>query len=473
MIVSAVACGGSVSSVEGSSGGTSGTSGTSGNTSGGTSGNTSGGTSGTSGTSGSTGTIPQGDIDLCDGDGPSYDRLKGITPAPGLLAVDYMELRDEYATTLPPASPPHVIAKSGTLCANAKDKAKCEASFTGFRSTNGWNVTSFGLEAGPRKRYLLWQAQDTIEPELDMPSLKDFLVPIENAKDAALLVTATDQYRVACDTPGVKHARKTDAGWEISVQSGHTCGKGTKLEGHVVEVTTDGTVTLKSTTLIKEGDPGCAIGRRPDGLAPCAAAEGPSAVGRFFADAAHLEAASVFAFERLATELAELGAPEELIAAAEASQEDEVRHTKMTSALASRFGAACTEPRVAPPEKRTPFAIALENAVEGCVRETYGALVAHWQARAANDTKIGSVMERIAADETNHATLAWNVAAWLEPRLSEEERAVVEDARRRALAELRSELAREPHADLVALAGMPDATRAVALLDALEASLAA
>ena len=57
----------------------------------------------------------------------------------------------------------------------------------------------------------------------------------------------------------------------------------------------------------------------------------------------------------------------------------------------------------------SPNPIALENATEGCVRETYGALVAHRQANIATDRSIRCMMQTIATDETNHAGLAWDV----------------------------------------------------------------
>jgi len=63
-----------------------------------------------------------------------------------------------------------------------------------------------------------------------------------------------------------------------------------------------------------------------------------------------------------------------------------------------------------------------EIAVEGCVRETFGALEATFQAKNANDPQIRRVMRRIAEDETRHAALAWRVAAWIEPRLSDRQR---------------------------------------------------
>jgi hypothetical protein len=83
------------------------------------------------------------------------------------------------------------------------------------------------------------------------------------------------------------------------------------------------------------------------------------------------------------------------------------------------------------------------------------------------------MMQLIAEDETKHAGLAWDVAAWLEPQLGADERELVNDARRRALGELRRELAADVHPELCTRAGMPDAATAVAMLDALDAQLIA
>ncbi|HWZ87964.1 MAG TPA: hypothetical protein VNW92_03915 [Polyangiaceae bacterium] len=73
--------------------------------------------------------------------------------------------------------------------------------------------------------------------------------------------------------------------------------------------------------------------------------------------------------------------------------------------------------------------MALENAVEGCVRETYGALVATWQAQVARDPVVRAAMKRIARDETRHAALSWSVGSWLETRLDTEARCRVERAK--------------------------------------------
>jgi hypothetical protein len=215
----------------------------------------------------------------------------------------------------------------------------------------------------------------------------------------------------------------------------------------------------------------CHTGRRPPGLVP--ATVHSETIGALFAEAARLEAASVPAFKLLARELTAHGAPAALVRAARSAARDEVRHTKATAALARRYRAKALKPTVAPlPRKRSLEAIALENAVEGCVRETYGALVALWQTRAAADPVVAAAMVPIARDETRHAELAWKVAAWASPRLSPTARRRVAKARARAFANLRAEAMLPLPAAQIALAGLPSPVTATRLLDALEATLA-
>jgi hypothetical protein len=218
------------------------------------------------------------------------------------------------------------------------------------------------------------------------------------------------------------------------------------------------------------GHSGCVVGRRPEGLQAAVPLRMPTALGAYFANTAHLEAASVFAFERLARELSELGAPDALVEAALRSARDEIRHGALVGALARRFGGEPSEARVAEPPPRGRYAIALENAVEGCVRETYGALVAHHQAALASDPAVAATMGGIAEDETRHAELAWQVAAWLEPQLSAAEQHELARAQREAVARLSREVAREElSAADAARIGWPSASVATALVARLGA----
>jgi hypothetical protein len=220
------------------------------------------------------------------------------------------------------------------------------------------------------------------------------------------------------------------------------------------------------------GGPICQVGRRPEGLCPVAPELHHSELGAYFASAAHLEAASVHAFDRFARELQVLGAPEGLVADAWRAALEEIEHTRAVGAIALRFGGELSPPRVEATELRDAFAIALENAIEGCVRETYGALVACYQAQSALDPMVRAAMVRIAEDETRHSQLAWRVAMWLEPKLTAEQQLAVRAARYAAFAELRSTLAEDTLSwPARKLAGLPDADVAMGLIDQLGAAL--
>ncbi|MBX3225838.1 MAG: ferritin-like domain-containing protein [Labilithrix sp.] len=462
--VAAAACGGSTeeafpSPAATSSGGTSSSSGGASSSSGG--GSSSGGSSGSSsGSSGSSGTVVL-DTDVCvDGE---HKPGANVT----IAGVDFFELREEYDHA-DPSQEPRSLGSTGTACASADDASACKATLTSLRS-DGWRVKSWGNDV-PRHRYGVTTKGNDVTAITSLAGLTSAIATVDSPAAAALLAVAEGANHVVCGKPNVK---KTATGWQVLVQNGIACGEGTSRKEEILAVTTDGKITIEQSTVIEEGQGGCAIGRRPEGLVAHAATECADPVGRFFAAAAHLEAASVFSFERLTEELVALGAPEELVAASRASRDDEVRHARMTAKMARRFGGAPAKAEVAPATKRTTLEIALENATEGCVRETYGALVAHRQAKTANDRAIRRMMQTIAEDETKHAGLAWDVAAWLEPQLTTDERLLVDDARRRALADLRAELAIEPDADLRARAGMPEAAAALALLDALDADFIA
>jgi len=185
-----------------------------------------------------------------------------------------------------------------------------------------------------------------------------------------------------------------------------TSGKGSNVTRHYLSVTTAGAVTESRSEIAEVGADNCAIGRRPNGLVSRGSTDCDDQLGRFFCEIAHLEAASVTAFEQLGDELEHAGAPASLVAAARRSAREEVTHTELTGALARRFGAQAQAPRIDPRASRDLFELALDNASEGCVRETFGALLAHHQALRAADEGIRAAMVTIADDETRHAELS-------------------------------------------------------------------
>jgi hypothetical protein len=217
------------------------------------------------------------------------------------------------------------------------------------------------------------------------------------------------------------------------------------------------------------------IGRRPHELVMHTRPSPPNALAAYFERAAFLEAASVRAFDELHAALASACAPEELLVAARRAARDEVTHLRATARLARRFGGR------APPSARDEIgatardeiatrsleAVARHNAIEGCVRETYGALLASFQATHARDAQIRRALGTIAVDETRHAALSWAIHRWASIHLKSASWSAVQIALRSAIAELHGEV-REPPEDLVRFAGLPSAVEQRRLLFELE-----
>ena len=206
-------------------------------------------------------------------------------------------------------------------------------------------------------------------------------------------------------------------------------------------------------------------GRRTEGIDE-PRASGEAGLGAYFAACSYLEAGSVHAFARLHRELAAHGAPRDILARIERAEADEARHAALTSELARRFGVEPEVPVAPAPGVRSLFAIALENAVEGCVRETYGATMACFRARRAQDASVRGVMASIAPDECEHADLSFRIARWVTPRLRERERAAIRVAMRQAMDELTTASDDALDATQRAVCGMParEERRALALL---------
>ncbi|HEY7371565.1 MAG TPA: ferritin-like domain-containing protein [Polyangia bacterium] len=198
-------------------------------------------------------------------------------------------------------------------------------------------------------------------------------------------------------------------------------------------------------------------GRRPAGFAARRRCTKGSQIGRWFADVAVLEAASVPAFRRLAAELTAHGAPAPLVSAARRAAGDEVRHYRLTAAVARQGGAEARPPRVRRAPVRSLVAMAAENAREGCVRETFGAATAAFQARHAADPRLRAVMTAIARDEARHALLAWEIDAWARAALPPSGARRLSSARAAAARALESEIASAPplHPSLARALGHP------------------
>jgi hypothetical protein len=244
----------------------------------------------------------------------------------------------------------------------------------------------------------------------------------------------------------------------------NTAGRCTTAEVHSCSATTvdGGPGVYCNTTIVECPQPvGSVCGRRTDGIAVAPTTDARDVLGALVA----LEAEAVAAFSRLASELVALEAPASLVRAARSCAADERRHVAMVSALDGRTAIDAPDHLALP--QRGAFAIAHENAVEGCVREAFGVIVAQWQSERSPDPRVRDCYARIARDEAKHAAFAHRLDEWLAAALSEEQRAQLATAKRDALVALREEqrgATRDPWL------GTPDATTARALLDALAAA---
>lgn len=399
---------------------------------------------------------------LCNGGSLAVD---GLQPS---VIPDVLQLRSvsNFGSTM--REPPQLISQAGTACATATDQPACTSALAALAPADGFRQSCLQICVD---YHLAMTRGDEVSAVTSVAGLVSFLGPIDTPQEAALLAFA-NQYDIQCGQLDRGAVRASGTGFDVIATKGFACGEGTALTRHFLRVSREGVITEERSEVIERGDPNCAIGRRPNGLVSSGVSDCDEALGRFFAEAAHLEAASVPAFEQLRVELELHGAPLALRDLARRSALEEVQHTATTSALARRFGAEPLAPTVEPRAPRTLFELALDNATEGCVRETFGALVASHQATAAGDEAVRAALATIAEDETRHAELSWAIDAWARAQLSAEERARLDLAQRTALAALRRQLEQPVTPALVTGAGLPDSAHAVAMLDAFEQELA-
>jgi hypothetical protein len=308
---------------------------------------------------------------------------------------------------------------------------------------------------------------DAVERWATPPELLQLLGSIDSDDDA-LMLAASRGFDVTCPAPGesssganLRYVRTTFEGRElVGMRYASTCP--VVLERVRLVVTPAGDV--RELDSVSFAMPGAAcVGRVPAGLEAISARSG---LEGYLARCAHLEAASVYAFERLAHELRAHGAPAALVERALRAADDEVRHAHVMAQLTRERGGSVQPARVQALPVRTLAQIARENAVEGCVRETYGAVVGAWQAARARDLSLRTAMAPIAADEARHAQLSHDVHAWLMTQLSATEQAAVRAAQHAAVQELFADVP-----PTLPEAGLPTLAESHALLTALDHTL--
>lgn len=359
---------------------------------------------------------------------------------------------------------PALVQGEGEPCATGS--ADCEATL----ATAQYSEMSRSAGLGSTQYdYLASTQGDEVTFYLTLDEVRAFLGTIDTPSEATLLAHLAG-YDLDCNEAG-PNLESTNEGYVLYAETGTGCGEGADLIGYRLHITEDGEIEELGSAVIQPGDPNCAIGRIPAGLRKSEGmrfcGEEDASLGAYFARVSQLEAASVAAFEVLAIELAAHGAPDSLLERVQRAAREEKRHALLTGALARHFGHPGTEKPVV---ERRPVrgleAIATENAVEGLVREAFGALVASYGANHARDPAVRSVLSLIAGDETRHAALSFDLHEWVLPRLSAAARQRVQTAHAAAYAS-QWLLCQEQPEKLAAQAGLPSAQQAEQLYGAL------
>ncbi|MFT3927088.1 MAG: hypothetical protein QM778_31370 [Myxococcales bacterium] len=386
--------------------------------------------------------------------------------------VDYVALK----ITNEDASYQTSVAEHGVSCSGASDFDACRERLSEVERQLLAEMADSCVDEPDsvcfHSYYLLTTRGDDIQVWQSTRQIKEVLGSIDSPAEAKVyLATAEDDSFVYCSDADHLGFRTTSAGVEIrDLVVASTCRP--VEEAQITRlVRPDGRVDVVARETYSTDPDACAVpGRRPEGLREPSLHGGPDA-GQFFARAAYFEAASVPAFEKIVCELEVLGAPRELVQKARQAVRDEIQHAERMKTLATRFGAEVAPVEIREHPLRHAFELALDNAVEGCVHETFAALCATFQSEHARDPQVRWAMASLAEDETRHAGLSWQLAAWLLPQLSPSQRARIRQAQREALENLRNRVLKEESEELRALAGLPTRAQALTLVASLEFTL--
>jgi hypothetical protein len=141
------------------------------------------------------------------------------------------------------------------------------------------------------------------------------------------------------------------------------------------------------------------------------------------------EHSSVAGFNKLALDLLALGAPPQLLMAAQQAAIEEIRHAQDAFALASTYAGHPVGPGPLPLAPITPardlVELALSTAREGAINETLSAWDAQQRLEASSDPEVRAALAAVVDEETRHAELAWRILAWCVAEGGDEVRAAL------------------------------------------------
>jgi hypothetical protein len=387
--------------------------------------------------------LPTGNAEACPG-----LSIAGISaPSP----LDGVEIRTVHGSG---ASPGERLRLAGSACSTAECEREVAALDARFE---GWDLSvqiqTYGYVVGYRGGSVVGSATNEGQ-------LVALLGTLDTPTEIELLATLKG---FEC-----LRIQRTAAGFEATVSQMISSCPVTHQEVRY-EVLPDGVMRELARGAKKEN--GVCIGRKPEGLLARAGDESGTLVGAHLARAAELEAASVLAFLTLKAELEAHGAPRRLVQRATAAARDEVRHARTMTALALRFGGRPEPRRIRVEPIRSLAAMARENLWEGCVTETWGALVGRHQAGSARLPAVRRVFAGIARDELRHAALSWDLQSWFDARLSRAERRGIRDEARARLTALGASLDSAEPREVQSELGLPAPTVARSLFGILEQRL--
>lgn len=365
--------------------------------------------------------------------------LPGVSSAP---PASYVEHRRSLGD-------PRVLVR-GTRCGGATDPAKCESDYAAVPADAAKNQLFGQPSQVQNEEVVIVTDVNGVQLFTTRDHVRAWIAPVDAPGDAVATAELAG-YSVTCGDVERGAVGAVAGGFRVVATMRTSECNPVESKVFLLEVDASGRVTVLDSKVISS-QPSC-IGRRPEGLvSPTFAAT--SAIGRWLAEVAYLEEASVASFDRLAAELERFGAPRSLVARARRASADEVRHAAAMRRLAENYGAEVPSPSPMTFAARGFEAFAEENAIEGCVLETFGAVIGLAQAELATDPEIRRTMKRIAADETRHGALAWDVHAWAMTKLDPDQRRRVEAAQAEAVASLR-ESAPDVDLDAATVLGLP------------------
>lgn len=165
------------------------------------------------------------------------------------------------------------------------------------------------------------------------------------------------------------------------------------------------------------------IGAEPTELALAIPEDERAALGAEWRENGKKEHASVAAFAQLTVDLMAVGAPPELVAAAQRDALDEIRHAAACFAIARDIDGRVESPSPFPDARarRLLFTssrsialtqMAIDALADGVLNEGIAARLLAQLARSCEVPALSSILRDMAADESRHAAHSWDIVAW-------------------------------------------------------------